>query len=60
MGTYEQPGIIQPLAAQALAAAGTQIAKAGEVAMANITKAAIDNFSKNKKFRWFGKNTHEK
>jgi len=49
MGTYEQPGIIQPLAAQALAAAGTQIAKAGEVAMANITKAAIDNFSKNKK-----------
>jgi len=49
MGTYEQPGIIQPLAAQALAAAGTQIAKAGEVAVANITKSAIANWTQNKK-----------
>jgi len=51
MGTYEKPTLIQPLAAQALAAAGSKMAAAAAQASATITAAYIKNFEKNEKLR---------
>jgi len=51
MGTYEKPTLIQPLAAQALAAAGSKMAAAAAQAAATISAAYVKNFEKNEKLR---------